>query len=169
MKPCADVVPLLGALLDGELAADDRIWVEDHLRRCPSCRDRLALISAQGDAVREAVRARAGELRLDGFSDRVLARVRDQHASAAERAPVWGREMWWWHGRALTAAGGLALAACAALAIVLSPATPTDDGVLLADNSQVESVDFGTREGAVLQLPQATTVIWMSDDREVPQ
>ena len=65
----------------------------------------------------------------------------------------------------MLAAVGLALAACAALALVFSPAAPPDDGVLLAVNSpQVESVDFGTREGAVLQLPQAT-VIWMSDDR----
>jgi hypothetical protein len=30
-------------------------------------------------------------------------------------------------------------------------------------------VDFGTRDGAVLQLPGQTTVIWMSDDRRVPQ
>ena len=82
---------------------------------------------------------------------------------------MWGREVWWSHRRALTAAGGFALAACAALAIVFAPAGPKDDPALLADNSpQVDAVDFGTREGAVLQLPQAT-VIWMSDDREVQQ
>ena len=46
MKPCAEVVRLLGALHDGALAEDDRGWVEDHLYGCPSCRDRLALIAA---------------------------------------------------------------------------------------------------------------------------
>jgi anti-sigma factor RsiW len=169
MKPCADVVPLLGALLDGALADDDRKWVEDHLRGCRCCRDRLALIAAQGEAIREVLGKRIAALDLEGFSDRVLARARDQRASSAERAPVWGREIWWSHRRALTAAGGLALAACAALAVVFSPATPKDDVELLADNSpQVEAVDFGTLEGAVLQLPQ-TTVIWMSDEREVQQ
>jgi len=96
---------------------------------------------------------RSAALDLEGFSDRVLARARDQRASPAERAPVWGREIWWSHRRALTAAGGFALAACAALTVVFSPATPKDDVALLADNSpQVEAVDFGTREGAVLQL-----------------
>jgi hypothetical protein len=30
-------------------------------------------------------------------------------------------------------------------------------------------VDFGTHDGAVLQLPHDTTVIWMSDDRGVQQ
>ncbi len=169
MKPCADVVPLLGTLLDGALAEDDRGWVEDHLCGCPSCRDRLALIAAQGEAIRDAIGKRAAALDLSGFSDRVLARVRDRRASAAERAPIWGREIWWSHRRALTTAGGLALAACAALAVVLTPRDAVDDPTLLADNSpQVESVEFGTREGAVLQLPQAT-VIWMSDDREVQQ
>jgi anti-sigma factor RsiW len=169
MKACADVVPLLGALLDGALADDDRGWVEDHLCGCPSCRDRLALISAQGDAIREVLGKRAAALDFEGFSDRVLARARDQRASAAERVPVWGREIWWSHRRALTAAGGLALAACAALAVIFSPERPPEDPAFLADNSpQVEAVDFGTREGAVLQLPQ-TTVIWMSDERELQQ
>jgi len=169
MKPCAEVVRLLGALHDGALAEDDRGWVEDHLYGCPSCRDRLALIAAQSEALRDAIGKRAAALDLIAFSDRVLARARDQRASAAERAPVWGREVWWSHRRALTAAGGFALAACAALAIVFAPAGPKDDPALLADNSpQVDAVDFGTREGAVLQLPQAT-VIWMSDDREVQQ
>ena len=169
MKSCADVVPLLGALLDGALAEDDRAWVEDHLCGCPSCPDRLALIAAQGEAIREVLGKRAAALDLDGFSDRVLARARDQRGSTAERAPVWGREMWWSHRRALTAAGGFALAACAALAVVFSSPPAKDDLALLADNSpQVEAVDFGTLEGAVLQLPQ-TTVIWMSDEREVQQ
>jgi anti-sigma factor RsiW len=168
MTPCADVVPLLGALLDGALADDDRTWAEDHLRGCPSCRDRLALFSAQGEAIRQAVGRRAAAIDLTGFPDRVLARARAQRASGAERAPVWGREVWWSHRRALTVAGGVALAAFAALAVVFSPAR-TDDIALLADNSPlVEAVDFGTREGAVLQLPK-TTVIWMSDDREVQQ
>ena len=168
MKPCADVVPLLGVLHDGALADDDRGWVEDHLRGCPSCRDRVALIAAQGEAIRDAVGRKAAALDYAALSDRVIARVREQRAGAAERARVWGREVWWWHRRALTTAGGFALAACAAIAVVFAPSSPTD-GTLLAENSpQVESVDFGTREGAVLQLPQ-TTVIWMSDDREVQQ
>ena len=169
MKRCEEVVPLLGPLHDAALSDDDRPWVEGHLRGCSSCRDRVALISAQGQALREVLQARAAGLDFAGFSDRILKRVQSERATAAERAPIWGREMWWAHRGALTAAGGLAAAACLALAVFFTP-SPTGDIGLLADNSpQVEEVDFGTRDGAVLQLPRQTTVIWMSDDRAVPQ
>jgi len=67
-------------------------------------------------------------------------------------------------------AAGVVLAACMALAVFLAPSRANDDLDLLADNSpQVEQVDFGTRDGAVLQLPGQTTVIWLSDDRGTPQ
>jgi anti-sigma factor RsiW len=169
MKRCADAVPLLGPLHDGALADDDRAWVDDHLRGCSSCRDRLALIEAQAQAMREVLAARVARLDFSGFEDRVLQKLRKERAAAMDRAPVWGREMWWAHRRAFTAAGGLAVAACLALAVVFAPSR-TEDLALLADNSpQIDEVDFGTRDGAVLQLPRQTTVIWMSDDRAVAQ
>jgi anti-sigma factor RsiW len=169
MRRCEEVVPLLGPLRDGALAEDDRAWVEEHLLGCASCRDRLALIAAQAQALREVITRRAGELDLGGLAERVMARVRAERPRLAERAPVWGREMWWAHRGALTAGGGLALAACVAAAVLFLPAR-SDRAELLADNSpQVEEVDFGTRDGAVLQLPRQTTVIWMSDDRAVQQ
>jgi anti-sigma factor RsiW len=169
MRRCEEVVPLLGPLLDGALADDDRAWVEAHVCGCASCRERLALIAASAQAVRESVIARARGLDLKKLPDRVMARVREERAATAERAAVWGREMWWAHRRAFTAAGGLAVAACMAVAALFLP-WRGDDGALIADNSpQIEEVDFGTRNGAVLQLPRQTTVIWMSDDRAVSQ
>ena len=169
MRRCEEVAPLLGPLHDGALADDDRAWVEDHVRGCASCRDRLALIVASAQAVRESVIARARGLDLTRLPDRVMARVREDRAAAAERAAVWGREMWWTHRRAFAAAGGLAVAACMAAAVLFLP-WRRDDAALIADNSpQIEEVDFGTRNGAVLQLPRQTTVIWMSDDRAVSQ
>ena len=169
MRGCEEVVPLLGPLHDGALADDDRAWVEDHVRGCASCRDRLALIVASAQAVRESVIARARGLDLTRLPDCVMARVREDRAAAAERAAVWGREMRWTHWRAFAAAGGLAVAACMAAAVLFLP-WRRDDAALIADNSpQIEEVDFGTRNGAVLQLPRQTTVIWMSDDRAVSQ
>jgi anti-sigma factor RsiW len=169
MKRCEEVVPLLGPFADAALPAGDRGSVEDHLRGCALCRDRHALIGAQAQALRDALSARAARIDLQGFSDRVLARVGERRA-APSPIPVWGREMWWAHRGALISAGGLAAAACMALAVFLAPAPANDDLDLLADNSpQVEQVDFGTRDGAVLQLPGQTTVIWMSDDRGTPQ
>src|SRR5256885_8014683 len=121
MKRCEEVVPLLGPLHDGALADDDRAWVEDHVRGCASCRDRLALTAASAQAVRESVIARARGLDLKKLPDRVMARVREERSAAAERAAVWGREMWWAHRRAFAAAGGLAVAACMAVAGFFPP------------------------------------------------
>jgi anti-sigma factor RsiW len=165
MKKCEDVVPLLGPMLDNELPDDDRLWVEEHLAGCASCRDRQALIAAQGQALRELYAGKQAD--FSGFADKVMARVAADRGRAP--APVWLTEMWRAHRGAFTAAGGLAVAACMALAVLfVPPAAPPDDATLLADASgpQIEQVDFGTHDGAVLQLPHQTTVIWMSEDRE---
>src|SRR5207245_10548913 len=108
MKRCEEVVPLLGPLYDGALADDDRAWVEDHVRGCRSCQDRLALIGAQARALRGVVEARAGELDLSGLADRVMARIGQERPGFSQRAPVWGREMWWARRGAFVAGGGLA-------------------------------------------------------------
>ena len=171
-RRCAEVVPLLGPLFDGALPADDRQWVEEHVRGCASCRDRLALIAAQSAALRETLRARAAAASFEGFADQVMARVRRERKGAAPgQARVWGLEMWGAHRAALTGAAGLALAACMVLAVFLAPKAAPTDAQLLADASlpQVEQIDFGTHDGAILQLPRNTTVIWMSDDKAVPQ
>ncbi len=170
MKRCEEVVPLLGPLLDGALPRDDRAWVDDHVRDCSGCRDRVALFAAQAEALRAALARRTDALDLRGFADRVSSRIRtQQRATGVQRLPIWGRETWWAHHRSLTAVGGMALAACVALAVIFGPSR-ADEAGLLADNSpQIEEVDFGTRDGAVLQLPQQTAVIWMSDDHGLPQ
>lgn len=170
MKRCEEVVPLIGPLLDAALPDDDRAWVEDHVGGCASCRDRKALISAQGEALREALGRRAAAAGFDGFADRVMARI----ANDPGRAPVkvWGLEMWGAHRAAFTTLGGLAAAACIALAALLLPHdSGADDGAFLADAAapQVDEVEFGTRDGAVFELPHETTVIWMSDDRPAVQ
>jgi anti-sigma factor RsiW len=163
-KRCAEVLPFLGALADGAIAEGDRTWVQTHLESCAACPDRLSLFIAQGAALREMVHARGAAVSFDGFADKVLARTRKEKPRVFEGSGVWTREMLGAHRGAFAGAAGFALAACMALAVVFMPRqqVPFDDG---ADASQVEAVDFGTHDGAVLQLPHDTTVIWMSDDR----
>ena len=81
--------------------------------------------------------------------------------------------MWRAHRGAISAAAGLAAAACvAALALLVplrgEPSRPT----LLADArplTTLEQIDFENHEGAVLQSGD-TTVIWIDDDTPaVPQ
>ena len=61
------------------------------------------------------------------------------------------------------------LAACLALAVLLQPARPDDfaqQAELLSDaaQSQVDEVDFGTHDGAVMRLSDKTEVIWLGED-----
>ncbi len=167
MKRCTDAVPLLGPMLDGALPDDDREWVDEHLRGCAGCRDRKALIAAQGEARRERLAARASQADFTGFADRVLARAaKEREARPMERLRVWGREMWGAHHRAVAAFGSLALAASIALGVVLAPPAE-DEPVVVADASQpqLDEVDFGSHDGAVVELRDKTPVIWLSEDR----
>jgi anti-sigma factor RsiW len=162
---CAEVLPFLGALADGAIAEGDRTWVQAHLDTCAVCPDRLSLFVAQGAALREAIVARSASVSFDGFADKILARTRAEKARRFETTPIWAREMLGAHRGAFAGTAGVALAACLALLVVFSPQQQQAGDELADNSSQVEEVDFGTHDGAVLQLPHETTVIWMSDDR----
>lgn len=172
MTTCKDVVPLLGASGDGELPQDDRARVQGHLALCDACRTRSAVLSAQGTALRERVVARAASADFSRLADRVMARVsREKPSSAMAGLGIRMSELWGAHRAAFAAAGSFALAACLALAVFLRP-VPLDEGAvqraqLLADAAepQVDEVDFGSHDGAVLQLRDKTPVIWLGEDR----
>ena len=173
-RRCEESVPLLGPWIDGELADEDRAWLEEHVRECAACATRRLLLEATRDAVRETVTARAASADLSRVADAVLARVKEDRPPAnVVRLQVWGTEMWRAHRGAISAAAGLAAAACvAALALLVplrgEPSRPT----LLADArplTTLEQIDFENHEGAVLQSGD-TTVIWIDDDTPaVPQ
>jgi anti-sigma factor RsiW len=156
----------LGPHLDSALSEDDAEWVEEHLRECARCRDRQALLAAQAQAIRERLQSAPAD--FSGFADKVMARVREEKKlGAGEHLRVWGSEMWGAHRGAFAAASGLAAAACLALASLLSPpAAQEPGGTLLAEASlpQFEQLDFGSHDGAVLQLRNETAVIWLSED-----
>jgi len=67
---CAAIDPLVTPYVDGELAAADRILVDEHLRRCPPCHARC--LAEQ--AVRSLVRARKPGLSAERASDALRAR-----------------------------------------------------------------------------------------------
>lgn len=162
-NPCTDLLRLLSAHADGALDADEQKRLEEHLAACARCPDRLLLLRAQGQALREAVSRKAANVDFDGFADKVLRRAKGEKSRALSSASVWAQEMASAH-RGMFASAGVVLAACMALAVVFVPSQPPED-LAIDTQSQVEEVDFGTHDGAVLQLPHETTVIWMSDDR----
>jgi hypothetical protein len=78
----------LGAYLDGELDASDRVSVDAHLRECADCAGHLADLSAVDDAARRTpLEVPAGY--FDDFAPRVRARL-EKRAPVRWRPPVWG-------------------------------------------------------------------------------
>lgn len=174
MNSCTEIVWLLGAYADGELAEDERALVASHLGTCASCPDRLRLLAAQGAAVRERVVARAAGRDLRGLADRVMAAVAAERPAPLRRVPVWTSEMWEAHRGAFATAGSLALAACLALAMIFKPDSGSDSAVAQAElaaadatAAQVDEVDFESHDGAVMQLRDRnrTPVIWLGAEK----
>lgn len=171
MTKCNDAVPLLGPLLDEALPADDAAWVQEHLAGCEKCRDRKALLAAQAQGLREVLEVRSAAVDFSGFSQRVMDRIAREPAPTAWQ-PAWFTELWGAHRTAFAAGGSALAAACLALAVWLAPQRGADEGIqLLADASapQLDEVDFGSHDGAVMELGDRTPVIWLSDDRGVQQ
>jgi anti-sigma factor RsiW len=168
-RRCEESVPLLGPWMDGELAEEDRAWVEEHVGECGGCAERKALLAATRDAVRESVVRRAASADLSRVADAVLARIeQDRGADDVVRLRVWGTEMWRAHRSRIVAATSLAAAACLAIAVLVSPLRGDSrrPATLLADArslTTLEQIDFENHEGAVLQSGD-TTVIWIDDD-----
>jgi anti-sigma factor RsiW len=174
-RRCEETVPILGPWLDGELADEDRVWVEEHVSECDACGRRKALLAAARDAIRESVARRAASADLSRVAETVLARIKnDRGADNVVRLRVWATEMWRAHRSGVIAAASLAAAACVAIAVLLSPvrSDTRHDVTLLADArpfTTLEQIDFENHEGAVMQSGD-TTVIWIDDDTPaVPQ
>ena len=93
MPMCENYMERIGALIDDELSAEQRLEVMEHIAHCPACKaywEELLLIR---DALREPVQSAPA-----GFADAVMARVREtaQETSAAAekkivRFPQWKR------------------------------------------------------------------------------
>ncbi len=179
---CQDAVPLLGPLNDGELDSHDRAWLEAHLAGCASCGVRRTFLSAQAEALRQHVAARAGQADFSFFTARVMARVAaDRRPSFADRASVWAREVLGAHRYAFGAGAGFAAAAALALSVGLRPSPvslPSAEGALaLASASRgvhapeaeqdrqadIEELEVYGQEGVVLQIPGQSTVIWVTE------
>jgi anti-sigma factor RsiW len=82
MSKCRDLDPLFAPYADGEVAPADRASVEDHLERCPPCRERVA----EQRTVHAVLAARAPSLR-GGASEHLRSRCA-AHARRSNRKPL---------------------------------------------------------------------------------
>ena len=111
-RTCREVLPLLDALVDGELDADRAAAIQAHLGVCTGCQARL-------DATRELVEAARSLAPIDppdSLLGATFQRLAVVAAEEAERPPMW----WWWKAwRKTILAGGLASLAVGAFALSL--------------------------------------------------
>jgi anti-sigma factor RsiW len=119
MSGCPDWRERLQGLIDGELDAAHAAEVEAHLAGCAACSE----AHADGLALRAALRGEGVRVAPpDRLAARLDAAVQAAVAPAARPAGGWrrlDRALWSFGG------AGLALAACAVLAVALAPALQT--------------------------------------------
>lgn len=118
MTACQDKLPLLNALIDGELDAANAAALDAHVADCPGCADELAVL----DKLRRRIAGTGGLAHVapDALRARIeaIAPARASTASLPAAAPA-RRRGWGWAGGAL----GGALAASLAFAVILPQAS----------------------------------------------
>lgn len=101
MKTCEEYESLISDFLDGELSAEDRAEVAEHLASCPACQQYFDDLVAMHDAFDQIEEVPVP----DGFAEQIMARVRETPQTEEKKVipfPHWRR----W----------AALAACCAIA-----------------------------------------------------
>jgi anti-sigma factor RsiW len=122
MSDCPDWQDRLQGLIDGELDAAHAAEVEAHLADCAACAERYDSALALRSALRgEGVRVRA--------PDRLAIRLDAALQAATAPAVVKSPSRWRWLDRVLWSFGGagVAIAACAAMAMTILPAMQTSE------------------------------------------
>jgi anti-sigma factor RsiW len=144
MSKCKSIEPLVTPYVDGELPAEDRTFVDEHLHRCPPCHSRVAVEAA----VRELMRALKSGLTSEQASPRLHAQCSQlARRTSADAAPVrrpaaipplsrWRTiRAWWaspWHVRVVPVAASSMLVLLVAGA-VLYLATEYSPRILAAE------------------------------------
>ena len=121
MSDCKSIDLLITPYVDGDIDADARRRVDDHVGRCPPCHSRVAAERA----VRDLMRARRVDLASDAASASLRARCVALRAVAAAAPSRWRSRV-----RPLAIAAGVVLAAGG---VVVYQATDRSTRVLAAE------------------------------------
>lgn len=153
----------LSALADGALDGRAREEAERHLNACASCREALAALTAQDEALVAALSHDPGDAYFESFAMRVGARIRGLEAPARAHERAGGIAAWFRSPRRLTLVGSLAaLVAVAGVVFVLQrearvPAMRTEEA------RRVDQVETKST-----QPPEEAPVIVAPEKAEAP-
>ncbi len=111
---CPRIRASLGAFVDGELDAADRMRVSQHLSTCPTCTDEQQRIRQLGDALRADAVTLPNRVNLQGMASGIISRTRAEDAQSWRALLARASEDWHW---ALVGAGSLVAAATSILLV----------------------------------------------------
>lgn len=173
---------LLERYHDGELSSREAREVERLLAEFPAEREALLRMERLGEMVRLMSAETSADVSLEGFEQRVVAKLREPSAVGVfERLGVWAQEFIE-HRRVVwipaAAAVGVAVAVALALPFVRSepqslPVAPPAGGIWMASDEQpdtissstVESASFGDVQGSRYDVPDGrggtVGVVWV--------
>lgn len=140
----------LSALADGALGANARAEAERHVASCAACREALAELVSQDEALAVALAHDPGEAYFDTFAARVEDRLRAEGLAGAQGVQeTRGLADWFRSPRKLAWMGGLAVLVVGA-GIVLMTSREIGDPAL-------RDSKFALRGDQVAQAPPSTT------------
>lgn len=164
---CNRFVVLLSPFVDGELSAEERGLVEDHVRGCPECTGRVADLRAESGLVRLGLELMADEADFSDFSVKVLARLTPEKPPLFERWALSLSELLTYRrGTLVTVAVAAAVVLLVAVPLLLArraPAGYASERMALQDvvtdqSAHVAPVVMNTREG--------DAIIWLVSHEE---
>jgi hypothetical protein len=127
---CVRVREHLGAYVDGELGAADRLLVSQHLAGCSSCADEQQSIREVGEVLRASAIAPIDHGSLQGLASGIISRTRAEDAQSWRAMLGRASEDWHW---AVVGAGSLVSAVASILLVAaicgLGPRPDRDDSL----------------------------------------
>ncbi len=165
---------------DGEISQRRSRKVAAHLEGCSECTDEIRRIRATGDLVRQASEELVAEAPLEGFADRVMARIEvdEQPLPWTARLRTWLGEFFRYRRRVWAPSLGLAVAAAAAVLLAIGlrqpDPVPPPQTAELPSGTTVLSVSFGSSvNGTVFEVEDkdgsTTAVIWVDNAKSMAE
>jgi anti-sigma factor RsiW len=163
----AKFLPLLSPYVDGELTAEQRLQVEQHLAHNPESAALVADLRAGDALMRHALELCGDDVDWKGFNDGVMARLSPEKLPLLERLRLTFTELLTWQ-RGPLVAGLVGATAAVAIAIPLTMKLATPDGYggarVLVQNVDVDSEARGQVKPVVMQTEDGDAVIWVIDE-----
>jgi anti-sigma factor RsiW len=164
-------LPMLSPYVDGELTAEERQLVEQHLANNPDSAAQVADFRAADALMRHALELSADDVDWKGFTDEVMGKLAPHQLPLFERLRLSLSELFTWQrGPLMAGLVGAAVAVAVAIPLTMKLATPDGYGgaKVLVQNVDVDADMRGQVQPVVMETDNGDAVIWVVDDATKP-